>query len=916
MLDKKLSFSSLTLSSLSNIVEPVRVTLIDGGEAMMQSLEDALKACGYATYLCGEVDEAAEILSKTDILLMDSIVAQRPKSSKLIKAPTILVLSPNENDRLPPWLEARHVFSAAYPNHPSTLINRLPEYTTPPAPDFDSIPTDPQHLTLLLGITQTLSGHFLDINDLFERILLLAPYLGADFAGLLVQEGDETIYYRSTQPGREELIGPAGRRFAQRLVKHGLEGWVLRHNQATVLANTMMDSRWFRASYLPDDEHCAVALPIKLERVEAKGVYLIGHNEPERFRQEDLPLLKAVTAQISMAIENAMLFKNQSERSLQLALINEVGQAATSILNLDAMLRTVVQAIRRSFTFHSVSIHLYNPDKQIIELRAIITSNAQHQQVASKSLVRHKLRQGLIGWAAATNKTILANDVARDPRYIFDSGNREVRAELCIPIALGTKIIGVLDLQSMQLEAFDRYQVSALETLADQLAIAIENARLYDAIHQRVSELKSLNEIGQAINSTLDLQKILEVITSHTTRLMDVAAASVALRDDETNEICFAAASGEGAEVMPGLRMPLGQGVAGWVAEQGEAVIVQDVYADQRFFADVDKQSGFTTKSILCVPLQTKGHTIGAIEVMNKRVGVFNKEDQSLLQALAASAATAIENARLYEEQGRTINRLAETQSQLIQSAKLAAVGELAAGVAHEINNPLTTIIALTSLLADRSISSTEEERSEDLQIINVESRRARDIVRNLLDFARADSPKRQPVDLNQLIEEAILLVYTKNLNQKVALQKILRPLPEMSLDINQIKQVFVNLFSNALQSMQDNSTRPANLTISTQFIASSASHKNDGGAELANGSHVICKISDTGSGIQPEHIHKIFDPFFTTKEVGQGTGLGLSISYGIIKKHDGNIILSSTPEQGTTFTIMLPFLDGPTNGV
>jgi len=208
----------------------------------------------------------------------------------------------------------------------------------------------------------------------------------------------------------------------------------------------------------------------------------------------------------------------------------------------------------------------------------------------------------------------------------------------------------VLDLRSTQLEAFDKYQVSALETLADQLAIAIENARLYDETKQHVKELGSLNEIGQAITSTLDLQEILKLITYQTTSLMNVAAASVALRDDETNEVWFAAASGEGSEVMPGLRMPLGQGLAGWVAEKGEAVIVPDVNADSRFFGAIDKSSGFVTKSILCVPLQTKGHTIGAIEVMNKMNGEFNREDLSLLQALATSAATAIENARLFQQ--------------------------------------------------------------------------------------------------------------------------------------------------------------------------------------------------------------------------------------------------------------------------
>jgi signal transduction histidine kinase len=922
-------------SSIGPAPASTQIVLIDAEAQRMRPLHEALKVRGYSTRLFYNTDEALAHLSETDILLVDATIASQPRASGFIKAATVLVLTnKNANNKVPPELEADHVFLIPYPKDARDLIERLNNYMAAPLFDAEAKSNNPEHLALLFSITQSLSGH-LEINALFERILALAPDLKADFAALLVQEGDETIYYRSTQPGREELVGLTGRRFAQRLLKDGLEGWVLRHNQAAVIANTMNDSRWFRASYLPDQEDCVVALPFFLDRVGAKGVYLIGHKQPGYFVKDNVAFLEAVIIQIGMAIENAMLFKNQSERSVQLSLINEVSQAATSILNLDVMLRTVVQAIRRSFGFYNVSIHLYNQATHYVELRARDTLD-RHSLTAPIPHLTHKLRQGLIGWSAATNKTILANDVAQDPRYIFNKNNKEVRAELCVPITLGIKTIGVLDIQSTQLEAFDKYHVSALETLADQLAIAIENARLYDEINQRLKELKSLNEIGQAITSTLDLQKTLTLITDHTTRLMNVAAASVVLRDDEAGEVWFAAASGEGSEAVIGLHMALGQGLAGWVAEKGEPVIVPDVYADTRFFSDMDKNSGFTTRSILCVPLQTKGHTIGAIEVMNKKNGIFDKEDLALLQALAAPAAAAIENAQLYEDQSHAIKRLAETQRQLIQSAKLAGVGELAAGIAHEINNPLTTIIGLASLLLDTSVPTAEQERHEDLRMINQEARRARDIVRGLLNFARADTPKRQPTDLNQLIEECIFLVYTKSVSYKIELRKLLEPLPEMFLDVNQMKQVIVNLLNNAIQAMHDNQGRPARLTVTTSLVAPSAtaqaqqgrngrSQKKRKATLAAAGSEVaevyqqsqnaaldseltvVCKISDTGQGIKPEHLDKIFDPFFTTKEVGQGTGLGLSISYSIVEKHGGQINVESTPGQGTTFTLIFP---------
>jgi signal transduction histidine kinase len=895
--------------SIVNQAAPVslHVLLIEDEQQRLGPLDKALHTAGYPTRLIYNTDEVLLYLSKIDVLIIPYSLAEKPKSSQFINTPAILVLADEDTPKLPPWLEARHVFLIPYPNSPQELVQQLPHIIVAPPRNLGVDPANTQHLALLFGITQTLSAH-LDINDLFERILALAPDLQGHFAALLIQEGNETIYYRSTEPGREELTGSAGIHFAQRLLNDGLEGWVLRHHQVAILPDNTNDSRWFQASYLPVERYSVVALPITLARVEAKGVYVIGHKEPGFFSDDHVPLLKAAVTQIGMAIENALLFKNQSERSIQLSLINEVSQAATSILNLDVMLRTVVQAISRSFAFYSVSIHLYNPATRQVQLKARVGPDRQvFIPSPADSLPTYELREGLVGWSAATNRTIVANDVTQDPRYLNFDHNRDIRAQLCVPIKLGIKTIGVLALESIQLDAFDKYHISALETLADQLAIAIENARLYDEINHRAQELKSLYEIGQAITSTLDLEQTLKLVTDQTTRLMNVAAASVALRDDENREVWFAAASGEGSEAVLGLRMPLGQGLAGWVAAEGEPVIVPNVYTDERFFKEVDKYSGFTTQSILCVPLQTKGRTIGAIEVMNKKQGTFNIEDQKLLQSLALSAATAIENAQLYAKQAETIQRLAETHSQLVQSAKLAAVGELAAGAAHEINNPLTTIINLTNLLLDTSAPTSEKERHEDLQMIHAEARRTRDIVRNLLDFARADTLRGEPVDFNQLIDDALLLVYTKGVSQKVKLEKHLESLPKILIDINQMKQVIVNLLYNAIQAMQDNGKKPAVLTIATHV----KHYNNTASPNLLSARKekdtvpiIVCQISDTGHGIAPEHLDKVFDPFFTTKEVGQGTGLGLSISYGIVKKHNGDISVTSTPGHGTTFTL------------
>jgi signal transduction histidine kinase len=874
---------------------PPRVTLVEGDRPRLADIVRTLRTQGLEPHAVSPDSDPLMWLFQTDLLVMDISTARLPKTSRFIRVPQIIVLTPVAGDSLPPWLQTSHVRLELYPQDATQWAGELMQASSPRQPEFKIDAYPPEQLELLFGITQFLSSH-LDLDDLLERILALCPYLNAQYSSVLLNESGGGLYYRSTLPGHEELTGASGQRVARRFLEDGLEGWVARHQEAVIIKNTQADARWTKYSYLPNQPYAVAMLPIQLERVAASGVFMLGHPRRGHFGTADLPLLKAAVIQISRALENALLFRNQAQRSVQLALINEATQAATSILNLEVMLRTVVQAIQRSFTLYSVSVYLHSAGNNQLEMKAQARSNQQGEILPATHAPIKALatNHGLIGWAFSHRKTALANDVLRDPRFQTPAP-AEVRAELCVPIVIGAKILGVLDLQSTQFESFSGYYVNALETLADQLAIAIENARLYDAFNQRVQELKTLNQIGQAITSTLNLQETLTLITDQTIELMKVAAASVALIDEDANDVWFAAASGEGAEAVIGIRIARGQGIAGWVAESGESVIVPDVYNDVRFFPNIDRFSGFTTQSIMCVPLKTKGSLIGAIEVMNKKDNPFDQDDLALLQAMAAPAATAIENARLYEEKTETIKRLAETQKQLIQSAKLAAVGELAAGVAHEINNPLTTIMGLSSLMLDLPPNSRlDDEAREDFAIMQTEAQRARDIVRSLLNFARTDIPNRQPADFNQLVEEAIFLVLTKNVSSWVTLKKRLTPLPEVSVDTNQIKQVLVNLFNNAIHAMQDR-PQPAVLTVSSRL------HRKHGQPV------VFLSISDTGHGIDPIHLDKIFDPFFTTKEVGQGTGLGLSISYGIVERHGGTIQVESTLNQGSTFVVTLP---------
>ena len=234
-------------------------------------------------------------------------------------------------------------------------------------------------------------------------------------------------------------------------------------------------------------------------------------------------------------------------------------------------------------------------------------------------------------------------------------------------------------------------------------------------------------------------------------------------------------------------------------------------------------------------------------------------------------------------------------RQQVTRAEKLASIGRLAAGVAHEINNPLTGVLTFAHLLRDKP--NMDDQDRQDLELIIHETTRAAEIVRGLLDFARERPTRMEPLDINDVVRRTIRLIVNQQKFEHVAIEEVLQSdLPEVFGDMNQLQQVLLNLSLNACTAMPQG----GRLTIATSTV--------DG--------QVMLKITDTGCGIKEEHLDRIFEPFFTTQPVGKGTGLGLSVTYGIVEQHGGTIEVSSRPAQGSTFTIHLPahVAEGPQN--
>ncbi|MBE0671217.1 MAG: GAF domain-containing protein, partial [Anaerolineales bacterium] len=341
-------------------------------------------------------------------------------------------------------------------------------------------------------------------------------------------------------------------------------------------------------------------------------------------------------------------------------------------------------------------------------------------------------------------------------------------------------------------------------------------------------------------------------------------------------------------------------GVTGHVARTGESILVNDTIQSSLY----RPIQGWEARSEICVALRDGETILGFIDVESREQNAFSHNDLIAMESLAGILAAVVSSANQYQKLQETVRQLRSAEielnarmeaqqsaeNRLLQAAKLAAVGEMAAGIAHELNNPLTTVTGFSEIVLDEL--STDSPHRTELEMVLQEARRASGVVRRLLDFSRQGERVRARADINEVVNDVIALTRHLILTNDVLLTLALdETLPWISIDTNQIKQVLLNLIHNALQAMKGG----GELTVSTYP------------ARREGRDWIVMSVKDSGMGISPEDQSRIFEPFFTTKGDRGGTGLGLSVTYGIVTDHGGTIEISSVPGHGSTFDVWLP---------
>jgi signal transduction histidine kinase/CheY-like chemotaxis protein len=484
------------------------------------------------------------------------------------------------------------------------------------------------------------------------------------------------------------------------------------------------------------------------------------------------------------------------------------------------------------------------------------------------------------------------------PTTLAQSG---IVAALAEPLLCQDRLQGVIAL--VHERAGGRFTDQDRETLglfAAQAAIAIENARLYAAAVRRGSELEALVSATRSMTAGLELQEILDRIVAEAARISGAPHVKVLLLDREAGVLRVGALQGSAMSLDSTL--PIGVGSSGIVAQTGQPLFMTDAQRDPRsVFAEQDRALGIVT--YLGLPIMRAGQVLGVLTFNTTSPRRYSSEEMSYLAAFADHAAIAIEKAQLFRELNESYANLQTAQDELIRAEKLRALGQMSAGIAHDLNNMLAAILGQVELLRMRT---HDAEIQDGLRLLEMAATDGAHVVRRLQDFARQrSSSPLTPVDLGEVVAEAMRITrprWKDELQRQgcvIETRVSLAGLPPVLGYPPEIREVLTNLILNAVDAMPTGGI----LSITGRMAEASETSMQPSLPGVDVPSDVDLLVTDTGIGMSDEIRRRAFDPFFTTKGV-RGTGLGLSLVYGIMERHGGRIEVRSAPGQGTTVAL------------
>ncbi|MBV8568630.1 MAG: GAF domain-containing protein [Methylobacteriaceae bacterium] len=683
-----------------------------------------------------------------------------------------------------------------------------------------------------------------------------------------------------------------------------------------------------------------------------EGIFVLGRFEPGAFTQRQVELVQTFADQAVIAIENVRLFEEVQARTREVTEALQQQTATADVLKVISRsafdLKTVLHTLTASATL------LCDATQGNINIRHGDVFCAESAVGADPALLEflkdHPMKAGrgsVTARVALSGRTEQIPDLLTDREFSIPGLQQvtKARALLGVPLLRDGRVEGVFVLTRPEPGLFTERQVELVQTFADQAVIAIENVRLFEQVRERTHDLQEALEYQTATGDVLkvisrsifDLQPVLDTLVATATRLCAAVVGHLAIRKgDAYRYVATLAADPAWDSAVRGRAFFPGRGtMAGRALLDGRVVQCDDLAADPEYDMPEAVALG-KLRTVVAVPMLREGAPIGVITLGRQHVERFTERQIALLRTFADQAVIAIENVRLFEqvqaktrELSQSLDDLRSAQDRLIQSEKLASLGQLTAGIAHEIKNPLNFVNNFADLarelldelkaaIGEAGGSLSEGTRAEidelagmitsNLEKVAQHGRRADSIVKNMLMHSREGGGERRCVDLNAVVEESLNLAYHGARAEKqgfnITLSKELDPaVGKIDIYPQEFTRVLLNLISNGFYAAHRKKSdgggpgfEPA-LGVSTRALPD----------------HVEIRIRDNGTGISDAVKAKMFNPFFTTKPAGEGTGLGLSLSHDIIvKQHGGTIDVETKLGEYTEFIIALPRAGAP----
>ncbi len=628
-----------------------------------------------------------------------------------------------------------------------------------------------------------------------------------------------------------------------------------------------------------------VVVPLK-SRDKVYGTLNIARKEFHEFTPLEKNLFTAVGQIIGGAMERAFLYTENVKRLEEQKTLFAVSQEIASKLELKVILQKIMEGAVELLEAETGEIVLWDSRKQNYATTVVhgLSDLLIGRELSSPS-------DGIVGQIITNKMPVHIQDYEHHAHRWKELDPYHLKEVIGVPLIVREMIIGAMAIGTSDLKKhFQRNDINLLFNFANQAAIAIGNAKLYEDSLAKIKQLTALYEIGKALSSTLDLDELLQKALELLRERFGYPLCVILLLDSQKDELYVKQIIGRDLRDVKDLRFRVGvDGIVGWVAKEGELLYVPDVSRDSRYLVELP-----SIRSAAAFPLKIRDQVIGVLNIESEELSGFDGEDLKVLSSLASQIGIFIENAQLFFQLKQTLRELKQAQDQIIQTEKLRAMGEMASGVAHDFNNVLAVILGNIQLLLHQLSHLGLEEVRERLKTIEQSSKDGAETVRRIQEFTgRRRDREFISLSMNELITDVMNITQPrwKDQTQKKGIQIVLGQklgkIPLILGNPSELREVLTNIIFNAVDAMPQG----GQITISTQRLT-------DDWVEV--------RIADTGIGMTEEVKKRVFDPFFTTKGV-TNSGLGMSVSYGIVKRHGGEILIESESGKGTTFILHLP---------